>query len=318
VRAKLTSSSLRSLTVAFASALLGVGLVAASACTGQVKLGDLLSDAEATVPADGAGPAGDATDDGVSPPPAGSGAPDTGVDASAAAIASIPSLVLWLDGDRGVSHPAGSLLWADQSGFGNDATPPRAVPGVTDQGFNGHHAIAFDSTQLLTVRDVPSMRFTGDFAVVIVARSETPASDYGCLYGKSAVAYPFPGPGMFVNYPPLSTAPSSTVGAQVDFTNFIESSEQGVSDGVARIFAMQRRGTFLSIRVNGDTPTSTTVPPTDETAPGVDVFMGGHLTGSVVQGLTGAIAEVLVVNGTLAASDEEAIHVYLSDKYAIH
>jgi hypothetical protein len=123
---------------------------------------------------------------------------------------------------------------------------------------------------------------------------------------------------MFVNYPPLNATPTSAVGSQIDYTDFVLSADTGVSDGVVRIFETQRRGTFLSVRVDNHPPTTGAVPPTDATAPGVDTFIGGHLTGSVFQGLSGAIGEVLAINGTLAPPDDDLIHAYLSAKYGIH
>ncbi len=283
----------------------GAAPVLAGACGVDVRVGALI--------VDGGGTAMESGIDVAVVPDVDAAPPD-----AAQAVAQVTGLVLWLDGDRGISRPtASALTWLDQSGHGNHAIAPRAVPPSTSMGFNGHTGIAFDSTQLLTIADSVTLRFAADYTVLIVARSNTPASEYGALFGKPTGKFPFPGPGMYVNYPPLSGAPSSTVGVQIDFNNYIQSAEMGISDGVARIFEMQRTGTTLSVRVNSNAPIATTVPPTDVTSPGVDVFIGGHVTTSVVQSLTGAIAEILAVNATVSSSDYAAMHAYLSGKYAI-
>ncbi len=287
---------------------LGAMLLLVVACSASVRVGDVVA-------ANDAADAGTAVDS--SEPDTSIAVVDASVDATGA-VANVAGLTMWLDGDRGVNRLSdGGLLWSDQSGHGNVAIAPRAVPPSTTVGFAGHSALAFNSTQLLTVADAPSLQCAADFTVIVVARSTTPSSEYGALLGKSAKPYPFPGQAMFVNYPPLSGAPTSTVGAQLDFTTFVESSDMGVSDGIARVYEMQRTGTLLSIRVNSGARVSATVPVVDVRSVGAFIYIGGNLAASVVQGLTGAIAEVLFVNGTVADADYITMHTYLTAKYAI-
>jgi hypothetical protein len=241
------------------------------------------------------------------------------VDASFS-VGKLAELVLWLDGDQGSAAAVdGGFRWVDQSTHGNDAVSPRAPPIPTTDGFNGHHGFAFDGAKLLTIPDSASLQFSVDYTVLAVAWSRTPPQLYGAVFGKSVQVYPYPGPGMFVNYPPMESKTTTSIGVQIDFTHYVLSNETGVSDGTTRIFEMQRAGDQLHIRVNSNEPTSLTVPKTDVTAVGGDVYIGGHIPPGqdLYQPFFGAIAEVIAVNGSITQTDYDALHGYLARKYAI-
>jgi hypothetical protein len=84
-------------------------------------------------------------------------------------IGSIPDLVLWLRGDRGVRLDASGVQgWADQSGNGNDftASPNRPLP-VND----GISAVSFDgATQFLFRMSALGIRAGGARTLVVLAR----------------------------------------------------------------------------------------------------------------------------------------------------
>jgi hypothetical protein len=305
-RFELGSCSWKWLAAALLALAAGASPLLGAACDSNVLVGYVIGDSGGAADA----PNADVGAEGE----AGAGSP----------VGRVAGLVLWLDGDRDVSRAGGALVWFDQSGHGNDAVAPSSAPPSTTDGFNGHSGIAFDSTQLLTVADNATLQFTADFTVIVVARSKTPPSAYAVLFGKTVRDYPYPGPSLVVNYPPplldppRTGFPTSTAGAQLDFINYIQSEEMGVSDGAARIFEMQRTGTTLSVRVGADKATSATLPMIDAGAAGTNAFIGGHNPyGAVIQGLTGAIAEVLAINGSVSASDDAMLLAYLSNKYAI-
>jgi hypothetical protein len=277
-----------------------------------------LADAGAGAGADDAGTRPTTVGDSGAAPPA-DAAGTVPIDAGFS-VAKVPELVLWLDGDQGAStNIDGGFLWADRSGHGNDGVSPRAPPTPTTEGFNGHSGFAFDGAMLVEIADTASLRFSADYTVMAVAWSRTPPQLYGALFGKSVQVYPYPGPGMYVNYPPMETKTTTSIGTQVDFTHYVLSTETGVSDGATRIFEMQRAGDTLHIRVNSGEPASLTVPKTDVSAVGGDVYIGGHMIPGqgFYQPYFGAIAEVIAVNGSITQTDYNALHSYLTRKYAI-
>jgi hypothetical protein len=85
------------------------------------------------------------------------------------------SLGLWLKADSGVTVDGQNIVsaWADQSGNGNNAGfyDPSAFPLFVPSANDGLPAINFNGTnQYLAVSPSPSLSFTGDISIYIVAR----------------------------------------------------------------------------------------------------------------------------------------------------
>jgi hypothetical protein len=252
-------------------------------------------------------------------------APDVEEAAAPWSPASLGSaMVLWLDGDQGVSTaacgPARCIQsWADQSSHGNDAfvaaggTAPTLAQGV----FHGHSGATFDGdaggTASLGVADGPSIEFTGGFTILVVAVQNTTTSPHvGALFGKTNPGAPYAGPFLAVDY----VVSTEAAGTQLDIDGPVVSSETNL-DGVLRAYtAVYDGASQLSLRVDDDPPTvGTLTAPGPLTAPGTAAYIGGRPgSGQVV---AGSIAEVIAMNAPITTSQWTSAWAYVQAKYAL-
>lgn len=65
-------------------------------------------------------------------------------------------LQLWLDGRTGISTVGSSLVWADQSGHGRDASQPNSSAPATGGSIAGVSALVFTFGQQMQLRTVPT------------------------------------------------------------------------------------------------------------------------------------------------------------------
>ncbi|UTW63169.1 hypothetical protein KFE98_03160 [bacterium SCSIO 12741] len=81
------------------------------------------------------------------------------------------SLSLWLDANQGVSLSGSAVTqWSDQSGYGNNATPPASAnrPSYSSSAVNSHPSITFDgSNDYLTASDATSLDLT-TWTIIVV------------------------------------------------------------------------------------------------------------------------------------------------------
>jgi hypothetical protein len=274
-----------------------------------------------------------------------SGAADTSTapDAASFNIKGINGLALWLKGDVGVTADGAQKIstWADQSGNGNDGTNSGAGaydsrPTAVASGINGLPTVHFASTActsgctgfygddlfICQPCSHASMNWgTGDYLVEVVARyTNDPTSVTGDGFGALYISIYGPpetataGVGLYGNVPALNNnAKSSGIEAFNGGQPAAVSSGTGYNNNMPHVFAMQRSGTSLSVRLDGAAVGTSTVA-------AIDLGNnGGRLGGcenSTKQRLDGDISEVIAVKGTVSAGDLATIESYLKARYA--
>jgi len=290
----------------------GPGLLAlvASACSG----GSTMPDASAP---DGSG---DVAHDRMS---VDSGQDVTQMDVDASTpfdVTSVAGLVLWLEASKGVTASSGTVTaWADQSGNNNNATQntPSSEPTQDATGINGLPAIHFAGGTHLTIADSTSLQWgTGDFYIAVVMAENNASNTAGVVFAKQEASSPFAGPALFANFP--LPAQSTEWGGQVSITSYVPTNETSLNDDNARQFSLTRTGSSLSVRLDGLPDNSVVIGDggsLDVSAVGIPVSIGASPTGT--QGLSGDIAEIIAVNGTIAVSDVANIEAYLESKYSL-
>lgn len=235
-------------------------------------------------------------------------------------VAAQPGLVLWLEASMGTTAPFNHLsTWRDQSTFHNDAVQPtsaaRPIHGLGPcPGFNGARCVDFDgATQYLTIPDSASLELgQGDFLIEVVVATTSATGNIGALFGKTIPSPPYAGPALYVN-----GLGSSVALASLDANDQVGSSVSGINDGTARVVGMWRHETFyVDARVDGTTA-SAALATVDVSAPGAFAYIGASFAnGNVSAGMTGQIAEIIAIKGTVSASSVAALEGYLKGKYA--
>ena len=322
--------------------LLGLGLVVLCACGGSdssvgLDGGGDGTTSDVTNPNDGGPPSdsgGDVNNQSDSSSDAGGG--DAG-DGGSFNVGGVSGLALWLKSDTGVTAMSGVVSeWADQSGNSNNASESRAglQPTVLVSGINGLPTIHFASAACanclggfqgndLLINDSPTLEWgTTDFLVEVVARySNDPTSVshdafgalYISIYGPPNTATA--GLGLYGNVfkEPNDLATSSAIEAYIWGQPAAISSGAGYNNDLPHVFAIQRVGTTLSVRIDAAAVGSQTIASADTGK------TGGRLGGcenAQAQRLEGDISEVIAVKGTIAPSDLTGIEGYLKARYA--
>ena len=256
-----------------------------------------------------------------------SGTDGSGGDSGDWSPAQLPNLSLWLMADRGVITQSSRVTtWQDQSGNNNTATQSveARCPLQVTEVMNGHAVIRFDGVgTALHIADSPSITWpTNDFTIEVVVSFTNQTSTslgYGLIVAKQVYkTAPFPGPSLWANYP-LPGGLSTVLGVQLNTSQYVVSSATGLNDGTPRILAGRRTGvTNLEARVNGVASGQAVVTSVDSSATGNFMFIGGQeVNNSVVQALSGDIAEIVAVGGTISISDLAMLETYLKAKYGL-
>lgn len=287
---------LRSLTSPLLVAVSGV--IALAACTSDQDLGsrpdggDL---AEAGADASDSG-----SSDSAAPGDAGSDAGSDGeVDSGEWTPKQLPGLQLWLDTRVGIvpnpSDPGRVRRWLDQSGNGHHATAVQSndpEPTLDPAALNGLNVVRCDTQASMTIDDAPGFKFgTGDFGVVAVAKVNVSSNGGPGIYSKDNVR-------LYLDS--SKTLRLSTAGG--------EASVSGIP--VDKFQVLSARGTQLEVRGGGNIgngPKSTA--DLDSNAP-VSIC-----TSSSSQPI--ALAEMLVVKGTLSDADLAKTESYLKAKFGL-
>jgi len=165
--------------------LLVSAFIGIAACVGDDPAGATTSDdaggGDGTVQSD----AGDTPDTATS----GDGSADADAGADAGFPASLPGLVLWLEGDF-VPGTAGASVtsWPDQSSHHNNATTTGTAPKLVyhDAQFNGHSAVTFSNDNTyLTIPDDQSLHVDGTGFLVEIVESHPPITASGSEKGDA-------------------------------------------------------------------------------------------------------------------------------------
>ena len=241
-------------------------------------------------------------------------------DSSSPTVKSVPGLVLWLDGTKGVTADANGLVskWADQSGNGNDAVQATmgSQPLLVAQGINNKPSLRFTTNPNgpypnLGVADSATLQLgTGDFYIGAVVRWSN-AGSLGMIVSKQLGVSPFAGYAMYMNFTTASHA-----GGQLDANNNVGSATGSLNDNVARQYAFVRTGGTASIRLNGSSDGTLPSTMVNSDAVGSTLSIGG-LSGSGLHPLQGDIAEIVIVKGSITPANETFIEGYFKTKYAL-
>ncbi len=217
------------------------------------------------------------------------------------------SLKVWVKSNAGITLNGGNVsAWADQSGLGNNASQGTAAsqPLYVANAINGYPVLRFDGTD--DYLSLPDMTMT-DITVFIVGKG-TNGTFYGDLGGCGG-GYP-------LRY--FQTSGSQLRGYSRDCTNRVDKFYGNLGD-TSNYFqgVYQTNGSTLNVKYNGTTNTTTYADFTADDLTGYAPTIGtggGYIAGYY---LTGDIAEVIVYNRTLSASEISIVQEYLYGKYNV-
>jgi hypothetical protein len=238
-----------------------------------------------------------------------------GGDAGTFSVKTIPGLALWLNAGVGVTTVIENVtIWADQSGNGNDASSTDTTePSLVASDINSLPGVHFTGGTYLSIPDSTSLQFgTNDFLIAAVV--EWTGTDNGIIFSKQeSTISPYNGAGMFANW--ALPTPSTGLGLETNYTDYVESTTTGLNDGKPRLVFVQRVGTTLIASVAGVAAMKTVTPADDSSAVGFPAVIGANTVST--QALTGDIAEIVAVGGTITASNQAGLVAYLDTKYGL-
>jgi hypothetical protein len=237
-------------------------------------------------------------------------------DAPAAPVTA--GLKVWLRADAGVAADANSLVsaWADQSGSGNDAsaTDPSAAPLLVANAINNKPALrfgpnTFTDNQYLEVSDAGTAFTAADLSTFAIARFTNFAS-YRVLWTKSSSGRAAPIDWWFA---PGSGVPNTFRGDGVNFggpvTGLIAPG-LGQFAAIGMAVAGQSVSHFLGFTENGSGNIANTT-----ASAGTPLRIGRRDDGAVQ--MLGDIAEILLYDRALSATERSNVVNYLSSKYGL-
>lgn len=222
------------------------------------------------------------------------------------------NLSLWLDANQGVTASGTAITtWADQSGYGNDATPPLTAnrPTFTDPGINSHPLVSFDgSSDYLTSADDNSLDLT-TWSIITVGKITT---------NKNYNAFVVKGTDANENYEFLTNFPGTgNIHYPVKFTTSARStdSEAGetYSNSVYGVYQLDYDQSNFQIYIDGDlteTDAETRTPQTNSNS----LYIGNE-QGTSNRELSGLLGEVIMYSEPLNDAERIIVHNAMSAKY---
>lgn len=315
----------------------GAALAIAAACTG--------SDPEPVAPLpDAAAPPRPGDDDGdgddAAAPDGAVPSTDDPVDGGALAIDAsvIPELdagtwtpndidsgivVFWVDGDKGIAHPAGDATdivsrWTDTRPNGLHAAQANLGyrPAMSPALYNGHAAVRFTAKcNLLGVQDTSALQFSGgEFTIAVAATAHNTTPGYpGNFVSKVNDANPHEG---FLLR--MAASDGQLARGSVNVSLFV-TSPVAPSDLLHRIVYRRTLPRVMDIRADGKGRAVTMPETTDVSAVGADMRIGAqrfssdHLAASDC--LDGDIAEIVVVDRAIRDEEVGLVEAYFKQKY---
>lgn len=229
------------------------------------------------------------------------------------------SLQLWLKADAGLTTSGGGavLAWADQSGKGNDAnsSDETTAPAVAAAAVNALPAVRFDGVDdAMQVADSPSVSITGDITSFSVVKMDDFAT-YRAVWGKTAgPSNNLPAPTDFYIMPsPNAGQPRIYRG---DGAGAISNSlgTTALRAGQYEMVGFSAAGSAFSHFLNGSANGGGTMTTTTADA---DTPLWIGTRNDQFTRMKGDIAELLIYNSALSATDRRAVEVYLAGRYAM-
>jgi hypothetical protein len=220
---------------------------------------------------------------------------------------------LWMQADTGTTLGTGDkvLEWADQSGNRNTAaqTDENLAPTLVANALNGHAVVRFDGVDdVLDVADSDSISITNDISTFYVLRFDN-FSTFRSVWGKTLVNQPAPtdiyagsGSGTPVFYRGNGTSPGNANGARP------------YPAGSYILAGVQQAGTAVSHFLNGAPNGGGTITVVAEDR---DTALRIGSRGDGVTRMSGDLAELLIYDRALSASERTALQRHLAEKYAL-
>jgi hypothetical protein len=244
------------------------------------------------------------------------------ITSTAVKASSIPlsGLSLWLKADAGVTLSGVNVTaWEDQSGNGNNASVENSgeEPTLEPSFSNGKSAIQFNgTTQLLSIADSNSLDFLNTSIFIVLKRTGYgTGNEVTFMKNANALAY---------SAAYWQTAKLAGGNSSFDISNgggYDRDSGVDIGDGVARVMDFTFDGTHFNIYVNG-VQTATY----NEPVGNIDITSGSLQIGGYNQSFgnpsgelfNGQIAEIIMYNRAVTATERQQVESYLNTKYAIY
>lgn len=222
------------------------------------------------------------------------------------------TLSLWLDANQGVTETSNEVTqWSDQSGYGNDATPPAALnrPDYDATGTNSHPIITFDGNDhYLTASDDNSLDLTTWSIVVVGIVNQN----------KNYNAFVVKGPDAQENYEFLTNFPGAgNIHFPVYYTTAARSSDsesgETFSTSVYGVYQYDYDQTNFEIHIDGDqteTNPETRTPQTNSN----ELYIGNEESTSNRE-VDASIGEIAIYSTPLNEAQRMILHNAMSAKY---
>jgi hypothetical protein len=242
-------------------------------------------------------------------------------------------LAIWLDGSFGPIQPGGEIVtnWVDRTANGNDGHASGDPVRMLVSGSKAVGQVIFDGKSYFTIADAPTLQWGNDDYVVevVAAYTNAPARSFtgqACFYekiGNGAEGVSLTGNGIREdnNTSPVIAAVSSAVALpDLGLTN-ITGDTLGVNDGTFHVFGTRRTMLHhLEVRLDGRVDgASDIIQPRDISAIGQPLYVGAipHTPESLLDPVSGRIAEVIGVHGTVTDAELRRLEGYLRSKYGL-
>ncbi len=225
--------------------------------------------------------------------------------------AQVPSanLKLWLKADAGTSTTTNGQsvsTWADQSGNGNNATQPTAAnqPTYTTSTLNGYPALHFTSANdsyLILPTDSALGIQNSDYEMFIVARTDS--TNISFLISGNLEQFEMHLNGAAgARFIPISSTyiDEGTSGEYANNSPHIFDAQASSTEGLIRVDGVNGGNTLTNVRSSSNS----------------SLILGMRLSVNSYF-FTGDIAEVIIYNKVLSASDRILVESYLASKYGI-
>ncbi len=222
----------------------------------------------------------------------------------------VSGLTLWLKPDAGVTESSGSVSqWADQSGNGFNGAPTGGGfdPGYSTATLNGYNFLEFDGSDNLDFGDVLNTGLvpqTDDWSFFLVYNIDN--SNTGTIISRAGNT------NRQWQYSVNSDLLNHTIGSSTGGSGSVSSNSTVTGDWIitSSLVSTSNFNSWL----DGSTDVTSGTIGTQTTT--VNVYVGARTDGSSFP-LTGDIAEIILFDTELSASDRRDVETYLALKYGL-